>query len=248
MKKINALIFEDDSISSHLLKSEVSKHFKDIKINGIARNLKEGIELYNHYKPNILFLDIFLGNESIFSFLDNLDINEVNDLNIQIIFITSSKDNAFEAIKYNPTGFILKPLCLENIKKPINKAINKLHSFNQIDLSHKGITKKIIAIPYVDKIELIKSEEIIFCEANGRYTKFHLINGDTKMASRNLGEYEKSLDGNLFFRIHHSYLVNILMIHHINKTDGNYCHLINHKTLPIAKRRQERLYKFLNLK
>ncbi len=38
------------------------------------------------------------------------------------------------------------------------------------------------------------------------------------------------------------------MVTNINKSQGNFCELNNGKSIPIAKRRQEQLYKFLNLK
>ena len=52
---------------------------------------------------------------------------------------------------------------------------------------------KFIAIPSIDKIEIIKADNILFCEADGRYTKFHLINGDTKITSRNLDPPAESM-------------------------------------------------------
>ncbi|MFI1771032.1 LytR/AlgR family response regulator transcription factor [Thalassobellus citreus] len=250
MKKINTLIFEDDKTFSNILITEIRKNFNNIYIEGVATNIQEGKELYKKTKPSILFLDIIIGKEIIFSFLKNIFNDKDNILNTQIIFISSSKEYAYEAIDYNPIGYILKPYSAENIKKNINKALTKINNLDNLNINYNKEVNfsKILAIPYIDKIELIKCEDILYCEADGRYTKFHLINGDTKIASRNLGEYQKTLNNNLFFRIHHSYLVNIYMIHHINKVDGNYCHLINHKTLPIAKRRQEELNRFLNLK
>ncbi|MDD7886226.1 LytTR family DNA-binding domain-containing protein [Flavivirga sp. 57AJ16] len=250
MSKIEALIVEDDILSLNILKNQLRVHFKNINISGVAKNIKDTLNLYKKIKPKILFLDINLGNENSFSILD---IIEKSEFNTQIIFTTSHKEYAIKAIEHNATDYILKPVSKKHLIKAVDRALNNINDSYKLELYEEESKRnikypKIIAIPYVDKIELVKTENILYCEADGRYTKFHLTNGDIKIASRNLGEYEKLLDPNIFIRIHYSCIVNILMIHHINKTDGNYCHLVNHKTLPIAKRRQNELNKFLNLK
>lgn len=250
---INALIVEDDTLSLNVLKSKLRIHFKDINISGVARNLSEAIQLYNKLKPQILFLDINLGHENSFSMLDKI---VRNGFNSQVIFTTSSREFSIKAINYDmTTGYVLKPISSKDLIKVVNKALTNIEislKLGTLEYEQKtGLDKKypkFIAIPSVDKIEIIRADDILFCEADGRYTKFHLINGDLKVTSRNLGEYERLLNKTQFFRIHHSYIVNILMINHINKLEGNYCHLMNHQTLPIAKRRQDELNRFLNLK
>lgn len=118
-------------------------------------------------------------------------------------------------------------------------SINILNSFNQ--------PNEFVAISSLDKIELIPMSEIIFCQADGKYTNFFLINGKKIMSSRNLGEYSTILD-NYFFRIHHSYIINIRHISKISKKDGYFCELLNGIVLPVAKRRQEEFNKFIKLK
>ena len=105
-----------------------------------------------------------------------------------------------------------------------------------------------MAIPTSTSIEFIETNDIMYLEADGKYTVFYLENNSSKMVSKNIGEYEKHLPKDLFFRIHHKYIVNLNKIKVINKSDGNYCQLKDGKSLSIAKRRQDELRKFLNLK
>lgn len=246
-----ALIVEDNNVCLNILKFKLRKHFKEINIAGVAGDIACAIRLYQKIKPQILFLDINLGGSSSFSILDSITGAEFDS---QVIFITSSKEFSVKAINYCATaGYILKPISSKDLIKAVNMAIYnieisiKLEKFEHEQHIQKKYPK-FIAISSIDKIEIIKTDDILFCEADGRYTKFHLLNGDIKITCRNLGKYESTLNKLQFFRIHHSYIVNILMINHINKLEGNHCHLMNHKTLPIAKRRQEELNKFLNLK
>lgn len=131
----------------------------------------------------------------------------------------------------------------------LDKAVKSIKEKNELEKSKTGKDcSDLIAIPYSNKIDIIHPEDIVYIEADGRYTIFHLTNGNHKIASRNLGEYEKLLNTKHFFRIHHSYIVNLNMVTNINKSSGNYCELLNNKALPIAKRRQEQLHRFLKIK
>jgi len=107
--------------------------------------------------------------------------------------------------------------------------------------------KNIIAVSSADNIDLIVPDDLLYLEADGNYTTFHLFNKSTIISSRNLGNYEKLLDSDLFFRIHNKFIVNINMVKSISTSSGSYCEIINGKKLPIAKRRKVDLYRFLNL-
>ena len=96
---------------------------------------------------------------------------------------------------------------------------------------------------------MIKIDSIVYIKANGRYSDFYLMDGSRKTASRNLGEYEKLLPNENFVRTHQSYLVNMNYVEHISKSDGYVVKLINNdKLIPISKRKQDVIAKFLKLK
>jgi len=83
---------------------------------------------------------------------------------------------------------------------------------------------------------------------DGRYTIIHLLDKTTFFVSKNIGEYDKILAPNYFFRIHKKYLINLKYIVNINNSDGSSCELIGSIVLPVAKRRKEGLVSFLNIK
>lgn len=109
------------------------------------------------------------------------------------------------------------------------------------------LSEKLIAISTSKSIEFLMIRDILYLEADGKYTNFHQLNGEIKTVSKNIGEYEKMLPTQVFFRIHHKFIVNLQKVQNINKSEGNYYHLINGISLSIAKRRHESLRKFLNI-
>jgi two-component system LytT family response regulator len=251
MRLITAIIIDDDATTVASLSQFAMENHIIISIVGSSENIKSGIELIKTHKPELIFLNPTDKNLS--------DINYINELTFhkpKFVFITTEKKMAFVAFKHNAIDFILKPLVTNDIILSIYKVSNyiememtfqnqKIKDLNSINSLY--LNNDYISVAYVDKIELIKKDDIIFCKADGKYTEFNLVNGSKILSSKNLGEYQDLLGDVYFYRIHHSYIINIKHIVMITKKDGYYCEFSNNVKLPIAKRRQEGFSKFINL-
>jgi|TARA_B110000014_G_C19578875_1_gene307979 two-component system LytT family response regulator len=102
----------------------------------------------------------------------------------------------------------------------------------------------LILVPSLEKIEIVHYNEILYLKSDGSYTEFFLE--DRKItSSKNIGVYEKKLSIN-FFRIHHSYIVNLEKIKYICKVNGVSCYLDNNKTIPVSRRKKKDLINFIN--
>ena len=242
----SAFIIEDDSVNIRLLTILLEKYCPNIEIVGEARNTVEFTDLILTKQADILLLDIDLGEER-----NTLEIlNDVDTLESEIIIISSHEEYALKAInQHQVSGYLIKPINSLNLTNAIHKAIAAIkHKKELLSNTSKTISEKILALPTATSIEFIEIENILYLEADGKYTVFYLEDGTSKVVSKNIGSYEKLLPEKLFFRIHHKYIINIKKLSVINRSDGNYCQLTNGKSLSIAKRRQEELRRFLNLK
>lgn len=248
MLNYSVLIVDDDPSNIELLKIYIKKYCKTIDTIYDQTTLEGAIECYAEHYPDILILDIDLGNGiTSFNLFDALP-----NLSAQIVFTTSHSGYAIEAInKAKPAAYLIKPIRPIDLVHAIDKVttiINEKNATLSLEGNKDNKYLNFIAIPSTNKIDIIHIDDIVYLQANGRYTTFFLLDGTQKIASRNLGEYEKQLDPKLFFRIHHSYVVNLSMVININKSAGNYCELSTKQSLPIAKRRQEQLHRFLKIK
>jgi two-component system LytT family response regulator len=252
MTPINAIIITEHHNTLQILKKFEEENSMIIKIIGDTNSITEAIATIKSKKLDAIFLDFLFKDDQFFEMLDQLEFSIP-----KLIFISGQKDYAVKAFKHNAIDFILKPIDFNAIILAVYKVIkrtemersyqnqkinniNILNSFNQ--------SNDYVAIASLDKIELILMSEIIFCQADGKYTNFFLLNGKKIMSSRNLGEYSTLLDSNYFFRIHHSYIINLKHISKISKKDGYFCEFSNGIILPVAKRRQEDFNKFIKLK
>lgn len=236
MKTYKVIIIEDDIKSSELLELYIKKYCTNLKITGTAKRVEEAIELVESDNPDILILDIQLHENLGFDLLEL-----VNWKNYQIIFISAHKDYALDSFKYEPIDFLLKPFSIIEFKEAINRAIIRIEE----RAVQKNYRNPFIAVSCGAKIQLLKFENIIYCESNGHYTFFHLLNGEKLMCSNRIGVYEKLLPPHFFLRIHKKYIVNISYVKYIYKSNRYYCELIDGKTLTLARRKQEEIKQLL---
>jgi two-component system, LytTR family, response regulator len=99
-------------------------------------------------------------------------------------------------------------------------------------------SKKII-FPTSYGFQIVKPENIIYCQADQNYTKVFLVDSKELLISKPLNHIEELLSYDFFYRIHKSFLVNINFINAYNKVDGPSVILENGTKLPVATRRNK---------
>lgn len=246
MKYYRAVIVDDELMNIKVLKRIIAMYCANVRVVGQAVSNEDAVVLINNKMPDIIFLDIVMREESIFEIMSQLNVFDA-----QIIFVTSESRFAHLAFKYDAADFILKPLVNSEVILGIQKAIKKIELqkfFDNPHMEYEETRINFIAVPSIEKIDFLKISDIMFFTADGKYTCIYLSNGNKHLTNKNLGDYEKTLDRSIFFRIHNSYIINMEYVVKINKKDGTYCELTNGLTIPIAKRRQEDFNKFIKVK
>jgi len=86
-------------------------------------------------------------------------------------------------------------------------------------------------------IKFICYDDIVYCKADGRYTHVFLRNGKSILTARLLKSFENKLPGDIFLRIHKSYIINLKYITSYNKDCSIF---LGTKTeLEVSKRRKK---------
>ncbi len=96
--------------------------------------------------------------------------------------------------------------------------------------------------------EFAQVNSILYCSAEGAYTKVIFNDKHSLLISRTLGDIEEMLPTEIFIRIHHSTIVNINSVTHYSRTDGGYVVINNNERLMVSKARKEVLLERLGLK
>jgi two-component system, OmpR family, response regulator VanR len=120
-KNLNILYIEDDKIFISKIKSILEKLFKFIFI---ATNGEEALELFKTKNINLIISDINMPKMDGLIFLKNL--RKINS-EVSFIFLTAKKEvnTIIDAIQFDISNYILKPIDLNNFLFIVNKTIEK---------------------------------------------------------------------------------------------------------------------------
>ncbi len=207
-----------------------------------AAGVKEGVAKINSFHPDIIFLDVEMDDGTGFDLLKQLP-----EHNFQLVFITAHNKYAIEAFRFSAIDYLLKPVDPVALQESVEKAVKNIRSKDinsqvQILLQQlSGISNhdRRIVLKDQEKIYFTKVADILYCEAEGTYTKFFIQNNEVLLVSKNLKEYESLLEPLGFIRTHHSFLVNPDKINAYDKTDGGALMLEGGHNVPISQRKKD---------
>ena len=100
-----------------------------------------------------------------------------------------------------------------------------------------------LAIPTAEGLYFFPVKEIIRCEADRNYTQFHLTQERKIITSKTLKEYDETLSGHGFLRVHKSHLVNIKFVERYAAKGELY--LTDKAVVEVARRRKEKVLEAL---
>jgi len=229
------------------MKTLLQRYASGLQLIGEADSVATGAKLLLELQPQVVFLDIHLGDGTGFDLLE--EVNKKGKINSQVVFITAHEQYAIKAFRFSALDFLLKPVDPEELEKVIEKikAIwDKTDNYAHIDLLLENIRKKVdnfkrIALSNSDGMHLFEINDIIRCESEDNYTKFYIKNNKPLLISKTLKEYEDLLTEHGFERIHQSHLINLAYLKSYIKKDGGYVVMADNSKLPISARKKERL-------
>ena len=180
-------------------------------------------------------------------------LNELKEKNFHIIFTTAYDQYAIKAIKYAAFDYLLKPIDIEELKTAVEK-INLLPAHQtkkQADLlkensSHPKKLLNKLAIPTLYGLLFFDINDIIYLEAHSNYTNIYFNNKTKIVSSKTLKDYEEILPENIFFRPHHSFIINLNCIKRYIKGDGGQIELQNGTYVDVSRRKKEEFLKAIS--
>jgi len=240
---VKAFIIDDEFQSRNLL-SKLLADLPDVKLIGQASSVEEAFISINDLSPNLIFLDVMLNEATGFDLLKKFEA-----INFEIIFTTAHNEYALNAFRFNAIDYLLKPIDPDELEAAINKTRSKLqakqftspeHLENLYQSIHNpNAPHKKIAIPTSDGFILQPIEEIIYCQAVGNYTQFHLTNKKKMLSSYTLKQYDDLLSEFNFFRAHKSYLINLDHVQQYKKGEGGTVLMSDGMEVEISRRNKE---------
>jgi two-component system LytT family response regulator len=239
---ISCALIDDEPLVIKNLETLLKKYCPQIRVSGTADSAVSGKRLIESLKPQLVFLDIEMPYGNGFDLLKSFPAGSFN-----VIFVTAFDSYAVRAIKHSAIDYILKPIDKEELKASVQKAeeiiIQRKESLGLDNLIANIKTlqsdSKRIALPTLDGLVFVDTENIIYCQSGGNYTNFYFKDGSNYLVSRQINEYNRILPAESFFRIHNEYIVNIKTIKKYIKGRGGSVILENGKSIAVSARKKE---------
>ncbi|HRP16997.1 MAG TPA: LytTR family DNA-binding domain-containing protein [Ginsengibacter sp.] len=240
---IRALIIDDEPHSTdritHLL-SAPEAH--TIEIAGTCHTAEEAFTMIEKEKPNLVFLDVELGNNDAFVLLRQLP-----EINFEIIFITGHEQYAVKAFRFSAFDYLLKPIDPELLFQALERLSVHLTSRERsqkietllYNLSHGEKNNKRICIPTNEGFTFAETQDIIRCEALANYTVIYFNDQKKITVARTLKEFEHLLEDCNFYRVHNSHLVNLKYIKSYKRGKGGTLSLTDGTQIEVSTRRKD---------
>lgn len=245
-QKIKTIIVEDMARAKELLRADLKAYCPKVEIVGEASSVVTGAKLLRQVKPDLIFLDIMLGDGTGFDLLEIFP-----NLNAKVIFVTAHEEHAIQAFRYAAIDYLLKPINTDDLIAAVMRASNQI-GLNRESLSLLKNTIQFpdrlpqrISLSNQEKISVVDIDQIVRCESDGNNTRVFLKNGEKIFVTKTLKQYEELLLQHHFLRTHQSHLINTLYIKEYNRSDGGYLLLKDGQHIPVSVRKKKTIMDYL---
>lgn len=225
---LKCLVVDDESIAAEGIADYIAR-LDFLHTTALCSSSEEAADRLKNESVDLMFLDINMPGLSGIEWLKSLPAPPLT------ILTTAYSEYALESYELNVIDYLLKPIRFDRFAKAARKAYEAYtsrlspapgHPLPDTDMYiRQGVTFK-----------KISWKDILFAESMQNYVKIH-FEERTLVIHQTMTSLEKRLPENFFFRVHRSFLVNLL---HIDSVRGNKIYIRNHE-LPVSSGRMETL-------
>jgi len=221
---LSAVIVDDEQLARDEL-AFLLKDVDDVNVVAQGKNGLEAVNLIREHNPDLVFLDVQMPGLDGFGVIKKLLDKKVPLP--KIVFSTAFDQYAVKAFEVNAVDYLLKPFDKKRVAQSVAKArakmesaaapTDKLESLVRMLESQKTPASKIL-IKAAGRLFLVDQKDICYASIEDGVISVVTAgaNGlEGQSNCRTLEELLDSLDSNLFWRAHRSFLVNINRIREV---------------------------------
>lgn len=254
--KLRALVVDDEEFARKNLVMLLEEFCPEIEVIGEAERKEQAKAIIEASKPDVVFLDIRMpSNAEGFELLE-----EIEEKNFQVVFVTAFKDYAVKAFNASAVYYLLKPIDIEELQSAVKKLVETRtiysenpESFSTYFTSLRNLSDNLlrnkpnnrIAVSHTKGLKIIEDDTILHLEASGNCTTIYFKDGTRYLDTRTLKTYETILDDGKFARIHKSHIINLNELSEYLNEDGHFAVLKNGLKIPVARNRVTEFVKML---
>ncbi|HVJ04210.1 MAG TPA: LytTR family DNA-binding domain-containing protein [Candidatus Saccharimonadales bacterium] len=212
---LSVIIVDDEELARDEL-SYLLHDIEEVDIIGQGKNGVEAVNLIKESSPDLVFLDVQMPGLDGFAVIKKLLEKKIPLPNI--VFSTAFDQYAVKAFEVSALDYLLKPYDKKRVFQAVEKARRtqesdappneRLDTLVKLLEQQKPQTTKIL-LKANNRLFLVDQKEICFASIEDGVITVVAQNMEGQSNCRTLEELLASLDPNLFWRAHRSFLVNI---------------------------------------
>lgn len=217
-----------------------------VDIVGEAGDLASAESALSKHPPDVVFLDLRLGDGAGFELLPRLP------LRTAVVIVTAYEEYAIKAFETNTLDYVLKPveparlaLALDRVRARRSAVASGVG--DQLEgrtlLPDRVAVNDWLLLRDGGRDALVRTSSIACITAEGDYTRVGTADGKTRLVHRSLREWEARLPAPAFERVHRSAIVNLRHVVAVDRrlTTSSRVEVCGHPALPISRRAAARL-------
>lgn len=208
MPNFSAVLVEDEPLLLQGLAAHLATLWPELDTSRTAKDGVEAVKIISEKMPDIVFLDIHLPG------LNGLEIARLVSGRCHVVFVTAYAEYAAAAFEEGALDFVVKPIVAERlavttarlrqrVTEPptdVTEALRRLTKLRQPEYL------RWIQATVGNQIKFVPIEEIIYFQADAKYTKVVSKRGECHIR-RTIKELIDGLDPDAFWQVHRGTIV-----------------------------------------
>lgn len=242
---MRVMILDDEKHCRQVLETLLKKYCSKVTFCVSYSDPVEALDAVKTIQPDLVLLDIEMPGMSGFEWL-----NQCENRHFEVVFTTAYNEYAIKAIKHSALDYLLKPVDKEELIIAVEKAMRTKEVIPEkriqqlLDTIGNSQPNRRLAVSTLEGLTLINSDEIMYIRSESSYTHFVFADRRKMVISKTLKEAEEVLPGRDFFRIHHSYIINMQYVQQYIRGEGGEVVMKNGDIIPVSRNKKQ---EFLNL-
>jgi len=212
---LSAVIVDDEQLA----RDELAYLLRDLDIDILAqgKNGVDAVNLVKEFSPDLVFLDVQMPGLDGFGVIKKLLDRKVPLP--QVIFATAYDQYAVKAFEVNAVDYLLKPFDRKRVAQAVDKVRQKLESsgsssdqigtiVRMLEQQQRPSAAKVL-LKSAGRLFLVDQKDVCYASIEDGIITVVATGMEGQSNCRTLEELLDSLDPNMFWRAHRSYLVNI---------------------------------------
>lgn len=250
MKKIKAIIIDDEVSNRRLIKNLIATLNPDYEILGEAERINDAYELIQQVKPDVLFLDIKMPGGNGFQLLEKFD-----EVPFEVVFISGFDEYAIKAFEYNALDYILKPIDTVRFMKTLSKVQQTIETKNvspnrikevlqTYDLKQLFISK--LSVHQGNQVVVLNIAEIMYIQSDNKCSVFKVANNEKYTSSKQLSDFEFILNNHIYFiKVNKGTFINANYVTRYSKGITCLITMKDEKVIEVPRRKKSEILELL---